>query len=104
MNHKISIYKAFTLICLPFAIVYQLIWSQVFTQILSKNWSQDRYSLLTNIKFFCEICIYALMLLMLIKFTHKPNKLMAYIIYGIFALIQLITLKALCINLGLISF
>lgn len=102
MKNPLSIYKIFTVIFLPLAVVYQLLWDQIFTHVLTENWTLDKQNLLTQIKFSSEFIIYSLMLFILIKFTHKPNKLMAYSIYSIFILVLFITAKALAVSLNLL--
>lgn len=73
-----------------------------FTHILTEHWTLDKQNLLTQIKFASEFIIYSLMLFVLIKFTHKPNKYMAYSIYSILLLVLFITGKALAISLQLL--
>ncbi|PAJ72588.1 hypothetical protein CJF42_20420 [Pseudoalteromonas sp. NBT06-2] len=102
MKKRLSIYKTFTVILLPIAVIYQLLWSQIFTHILTEHWTLDKQNLLTQIKFASEFIIYSLMLFVLIKFTHKPNKYMAYSIYSILLLVLFITGKALAISLQLL--
>jgi len=102
MKNKLSIYKTFTVIFLPIAVVYQLLWGQIFTHVLTENWTQDKQGLLTQIKFSSELIIYSLMLFFLVKFTHKPNKYLAYSIYSIFILVLFITTKALAVSFQLL--
>ena len=102
MKKALSIYKAFTVILLPIAIIYQVLWGYIFTQILAHNWTPDKQDLLTQIKFSSELLMYGLMLFALIKFTHKPNKYMAYSIYSILILVLFITAKALAVSLKLL--
>jgi hypothetical protein len=101
MKNQLSIYKTFTVILLPLAVVYQLLWGQIFTHELAENWTQDKQNLLTQIKFSSELIIYSLMLFVLVKFTHKPNKYMAYSIYSILILVLFITAKALAVSFQL---
>ena len=98
----LPLWKAFWVYAIPFSLLYQLLWGQVFAYLSANDWPAEGYKAVLISKHGSEVLIYAFMGYFLAKLSSSASRLSKFLSVGLFFVLLLVTVKALLMDIEVI--